>query len=153
MSLNMFLQLDQIQGDSADPNHAGQVDVLAYSWGLSKSPPVGATTSKPVIQDISATIYEGSHSVQLYRACVLGSVIKGGLLTVYKAGSPTPPVPFDQFRITGVRVTSLSGGGSGGEDRLTQNLTLHFSTVQYTVTEPPAASVAFGYNIASNTAF
>jgi type VI secretion system secreted protein Hcp len=151
VALNMFLQLDQIVGDSADPNHTGQMDVLAYSWGVSHSPPSGTTSSKPAIQDISATIYEGSHSVQLYRACALGSVIKGGLLTVYRSATPT--VPFDEFRITGVRVTSLSGGGSGGEDRLTQNVTLHFATVQYTVTEPPAVPVAFGYNITKNTPF
>ena len=31
--------------------------------------------------------------------------------------------------MTGVRVTSLSTGGSGGEDRLTENVTLSFATI------------------------
>ena len=32
--------------------------------------------------------------------------------------------------MTGVLVTSVSTGGSGGEDRLTENLTLNFSKVK-----------------------
>jgi hypothetical protein len=37
---------------------------------------------------------------------------------------PTPPFPFSPFRCT-----SLSTGGSGGEDRLTENLTLTFGAM------------------------
>jgi type VI secretion system secreted protein Hcp len=53
-------------------------------------------------------------------------------LTVRKAGEN----PLDYLAITmlPVMVTSVSTGGSGGEDRLTENITLNFSKVKVSYT-------------------
>ena len=48
-------------------------------------------------------------------------------LTVVKAGED--PVPYLRLCFTGVRLTSVSTGGSGGEDRLTENVTFAYATV------------------------
>jgi type VI secretion system secreted protein Hcp len=46
---------------------------------------------------------------------------------VRKAGEK--PVEYLKIKMDGVFVTSLSTGGSGGEDRLIENVTLNFSKV------------------------
>lgn len=148
MTLDMFLQMDTIQGTSTNPNHKGAIDVLAYSWGLSHSPPNGTTASKPNLQDFSFTIWEDIYSPSLFKACVLGTVIKTVTFTLYRASDDTPTVPNTTYQLNNVRVTSLNGGASGGEDRPTQNLTLDFAAVHYTTNDPPQSdSNTFGWNV------
>jgi len=55
-----------------------------------------------------------------------------------------------------VIITSISTGGSGGEDRLTENVTLNFAEfkTEYTPQKPDGsgdAAVEAAYNIAQNT--
>jgi type VI secretion system secreted protein Hcp len=53
-------------------------------------------------------------------------------------------------------VTAVSTGGSGGEDRLTENVTLNFATVKFEYTEqdakgaPKAGGPTMTFNIAEN---
>ena len=37
MAVDMFLKLDGIKGESLDATHKDEIDVLAWSWGLSQS--------------------------------------------------------------------------------------------------------------------
>ncbi|RDH84206.1 MAG: hypothetical protein DIZ78_13295 [endosymbiont of Escarpia spicata] len=50
--------------------------------------------------------------------------------TVRKAGGKTP-LEYVIVTMKEVIVTSISAGGSGGEDRLTENITLNFAEVKY----------------------
>ena len=37
MAFDMFLKLEGIEGESADKTHGKEIDILAWSWGLSQS--------------------------------------------------------------------------------------------------------------------
>ena len=37
MAVDMFLKLDGCDGESADSEHADEIDVLAFSWGMTQS--------------------------------------------------------------------------------------------------------------------
>ena len=94
-------------------------------------------------------------SPKLMITCANGSHIEKATLFLRKAG--TSPFEFLKVTMTEVRVTSVSTGGSTGEDRLTENLTLNFATVQvdYMSMKPdgtPNPVVSFGWNIAKNVA-
>ena len=39
MPADIFLKLAGIDGESVDAKHKGEIDVLAWSWGLSEEPP------------------------------------------------------------------------------------------------------------------
>jgi type VI secretion system secreted protein Hcp len=59
---------------------------------------------------------------------------------------------------TGLRVSSISTGGSGGEDRLTENVTLNFTTIierytQQTATGGVAGSFQFGWDLVRRLQF
>jgi type VI secretion system secreted protein Hcp len=54
-----------------------------------------------------------------------------------------------------VFITSVSTGGSGGEDRLTENVSLNFSKVNVDYTPQsdkgaPRAAIPFGWDVAAN---
>jgi type VI secretion system secreted protein Hcp len=65
------------------------------------------------------------------------------------------PVQVIKIIMTDVLVTGVSSGGSGGEDRLTDNITLNFSKVEYdySPTNPDGTAgtpISFAWDISAN---
>jgi type VI secretion system secreted protein Hcp len=157
MAVDMFLELDGIKGESQDDKHKGQIDVLAWSWGGSQSGTGhtggGSGAGKVNVQDLSVTKYVDKASSTLFLKMCQGDHIKKGKLTVRKAG--TKPLEYIKLDMDDIIVSSQSTGGSGGEDRLTENLTLNFSkfNLQYTpqkVDGTGEAAVECKWDIAAN---
>ena len=121
-ALDMFLDLDGIQGESLDREFANKIDVLAWSWGASRQ-----GGKAPNFQDFSFTKYIDRSSPALLQKLATGGPIAKGTLSVRKAGET--PLVYLRFCFTGLRVSSISTGGSGGEDRLTENVTLNYATI------------------------
>ena len=132
-AVDMFLKLGDIKGESQDSKHKDAIDVLAWSWGESSgSAQVGrGTVPKTCIQDVSFTKYIDSASPDLIMTSMLGQVIPTAVLSIEKAGGNSPGQEYIRLTMKNVRVTSYSTGGSGGEDRLTENTTLHFESMQF----------------------
>ena len=133
-AVDMFLKLDGIPGESTDKTHANEIDVLAWSWGASNSGSThygaGSGEGKVNVQDLSLTKYIDKASPALLLRTMNGAHINSATLVVRRAG--TTPVEFLKILMTEVLVTSISMGGSGGEDRLTENVTLNFAKVEFT---------------------
>jgi len=131
MAVDMFLKLDTVQGEARDKSHKGEIDVLAWSWGVSQSGTThmggGGGAGKASFQDISVTKYVDAGSTTLMRMCATGEHIPAGTLTVRKAGKT--PLEYIIIKMKEILVTSVSTGGSGGEDRLTENVSLNFANV------------------------
>jgi type VI secretion system secreted protein Hcp len=157
MAVDMFLKLDGVEGEAQDDKHKKEIDVLAWSWGCSQSGTThmgaGGGGGKANIQDMSFTKYIDSSTHTLLQRTFDGKHIKEGTLVVRKAGG----TPLDYFivKMTDIMVTSVSTGGSGGEDRLTENVTLNFSKVEidYVPQKPDGtgdAAKKAGWDIAEN---
>ena len=136
MAIDMFLNMGQnIKGETQDSKQkaAGDIDILAWSWGMSQSGSTniggGAGAGKANFQDISFTKYIDKSSTALMIALAKVSHIEECKLLVRKAGEGQQK--YLEITLTTVIVTSLSTGGSGGEDRLTENVTLNFAAVKF----------------------
>jgi len=131
MAVDMFIKIGTLKGESKDSTHKGEIDVLAWSWGMSNSGSAhvggGAGVGKVNVQDLSFTKYIDLTSPDLMLACCNGKHFDSALLTVRKAGEK--PLEYLKIKLTEVLITSVSTGGSGGEDRLTENVTLNFAKV------------------------
>ena len=131
MAVDMFIKIDTVDGESRDKAHAKDIDVLAWSWGISNSGSAhvggGAGAGKCNIQDISFTKWVDASTPKLALACCDGKHFKDATLVVRKAGEK--PVEYLKIKVEEVLITSISTGGSGGEDRLTENVTLNFAKV------------------------
>jgi len=140
MAMDQFLKIDDIEGESVDAKHAKSIDVLAWSWGMSQSGTThmggGGGSGKVNVQDMSFTKYVDKSSTNLMMACCDGTHFKEALLTVRKAGKT--PLEYVKITMKEVIVSSVSTGGSGGEDRLTENVSLNFAEVkvEYTPQKP-----------------
>jgi type VI secretion system secreted protein Hcp len=154
----MFLKLNGIDGESRDKKRSGQIDILAWSWGMSQSGTThtgsGAGAGKVSVQDISITKWIDKSSPILIQKCAKGTHIPDGELVVRKAGDT--PLEYMTIKMTDIMITSVSTGGSGGEDRLTENVSLNFAEfeVKYQEQDTKGAakggSVDFKFNIAEN---
>ncbi|MCG6942508.1 MAG: type VI secretion system tube protein Hcp [Thiohalocapsa sp.] len=158
MAVDMFLDIEgEIAGEAQDKEHKDEIDVLAWSWGMSQSGSFhvggGGGSGKANFQDISVTKYIDKSSPILMQYCSNGDHFPSAKLTVRKAGKE--PLEYLTIQMKKVLITSVSTGGSGGEDRLTENVTLNFREfkVVYTEQKPDGSKGAqpeFAWNIAEN---
>ena len=157
MAVDMFIKIGSLEGEAKDKAHGKEIDVLAWSWGASNSGSAhvggGAGAGKVNVQDLSFTKYIDKSSPDLMLACCNGKHFPEAKLIVRKAGEN--PLEYITITLTDVLVTSVSTGGSGGEDRLTENVTLNFAKVkvQYSAQKPDGTEgdkMQMGWDIAGN---
>lgn len=123
---DMFLKIDgqrqgPIRGESEDPGHLGEIDVLAWSWGMEclgewyqdKHTKQGGRTS---IQELVVSKRVDSATTALMSALRNNEAIKSAVLSVRKAGG-TDPVDYLKITIERARISAhrVNGGGAGGE--------------------------------------
>jgi type VI secretion system secreted protein Hcp len=158
MAVDMFLKIGGIDGESVDAAHPGEIEVLAYSLGFTNSGDVrtggGAGSGKASAQDLSFTTFTSKASLPLFTAVVTGKIFANAVLTLRKAGAT--PLEFLKIRLENVLVTSDSSGGSGGEDRPTENYSLNYGRIIFTYTgqDPTGAalpSIKAGFDFITNT--
>jgi type VI secretion system secreted protein Hcp len=157
MAVDMFIKIGDLKGESKDATHKTEIDVLAWSWGVSNSGSAhtggGAGAGKANVQDLSLTKYVDLASPDLLLACCNGKHFPEATLTVRKAGET--PLEYLKIKLTEVLITSVSTGGSGGEDRLTENVTLNFAKVNLDYIEQTEKGAQggkpkMGWDIAAN---
>ena len=157
MAVDMFIKIGKVGGESKDSSHKGEIDVLAWSWGMSQSGSMhtggGGGAGKANVQDLSFTKYMDASSTELMKACCAGTHIDTALLVVRKAGDK--PLEYLKIKLTNLLVSSISTGGSGGEDRLTENVSLNFEIVNVEYNTQNAKGgvdkpFLLGWNIAEN---
>jgi type VI secretion system secreted protein Hcp len=128
-STDMFLKLGDIKGESLDDKHKDEIDVLAWSWGESDGTAPARRVKNGLavpdcIQDLSLTKYVDAATPDVIMDAVSGRVVPGATLTLRKAGKTQQEYLI--LKLSNVSISSYSTGGSGGEDRITENITLHF---------------------------
>ena len=157
MAVDMFLKIDGVNGEARDKVHGKEIDVLSWSWGMDNNGSAhvlgGAGCGKVDVQDLSFSKYVDSASPKLMKACCSGAHFANALLTVRKAGGT--PVEYIKIKMEEVFISSVSTGGSGGEDRLTENVSLNFAKVHLDYTPQnekgaPGTPTTFGWDIAAN---
>lgn len=134
MAVDAFLKLEGIDGESLDSVHTKEIDILSWGWGMDNASSVhvggGAGVGKVNVHDISVTKWVDKSSTKLMRACCLGEEIASGVISLRKAGGKEP-LDYIVIELTSVFVTSVQPGGSGGEERVVEDITLSFKEFMY----------------------
>jgi type VI secretion system secreted protein Hcp len=89
MAADIFAKLGDIKGESQDSKHKDEVEVLSWSWGVSRSDAGsstgGAGSGKASFHDFNFTHHVDKASPNLLRACATGEHIKEATITARKA--------------------------------------------------------------------
>lgn len=157
-AVDMFLKLDGIDGESQDDAHQDWIVITSFSEGVSAPLAAGQTgagggTVRPTFSGLTVSKFVDRASPAIRQNLAKGAAIPNAHLVVRRAGTNKSEV-FFEILMENVVLTSVSAGGTGGEDRLTENVTLNFSKIlwRYTpfVNGNPGTSVPLGWNIEKN---
>ena len=131
MAVDCMLKIEGIEGECMIKDHENEIDVLAWSWGMTQSATShvggGGGSGKVNVNDLSLTKYVDKSTPNLMKACCNGKPYDEATLTVRKAGAD--PLDYLKIIMSKVIVRSVDTGGSGDEDRFTENVTLNFNKV------------------------
>jgi type VI secretion system secreted protein Hcp len=102
---------------------AGGIDVLSYSHGASNTPVIGtggAGAGKVSLQDISITKTIDKSTPLLYKACASGKHFANVTLFVRRTAPDSKAQTYYVIKLEDVLISSVSSGGSNGENTLGQ---------------------------------
>jgi type VI secretion system secreted protein Hcp len=158
MAADTFAKIGDIQGESSDSKHRGEIDVLSWSWGVSQSAGAvagggGAGAGKPTFQDLQFAHGVDKASPGLLKACATGQHLQDATITVRKAGAGQQE--FLIIRMTDVTITGVHPAGPEGGGALTENVSMQFAKVdlEYKPQKPDGtldAGVHFTFDIRNN---
>lgn len=155
MAVDVFLKLGDIKGESQDAKHAGEIDVLSWSWGMSKSGGApaggGAGAGKVSVNDLGFTHAIDKASPILMKACASGEHVKEAVLVSRKAGKGQQEYLI--IKMNDIIVTSVQPSGS--TEHPTESISLQFAKVDLEykplkVDGTLDAGVRFTYDIKAN---
>ena len=156
-TVDYFLKLNGIEGESSDDKHKNEIEIESWSWGLSNSgtahSSTGAGAGKAIHQDIHFTSKLSKASPKLALSCATGEHVTEGTLTCRKAGGDQQE--YLTIKLNDVYVSSYQTGGSNGNIVPMDQFSLNFAKWEEVYKQQDAKGavgqpVKVGYNIAAN---
>jgi type VI secretion system secreted protein Hcp len=129
-SVDYFLKIDGIDGESTDERHKGQIEVLSWSVGASRD---ATSKNKPCVRDITITKVLDKATPILFVNAVSGMTIPNATLVARKsAAGAAGGQEYFVMTLKDVVVTSVQDGGST-EGTPVEQISLAFGslTLQY----------------------
>lgn len=161
MAVDILLKIDGIKGESVIDGHEGEIDVIAWSWGMTQSGTTHTATGggggKVNVSDITFTKLVDIATADLIKACTSGRHIKKAELVVRKAGG-AKSIEYLKITMEEVLVSSYNTGGSNDDlDRVQETLSFNFArfNMEYTQQDEKGGkkgSTKAGWDIAKNKA-
>lgn len=113
-----FLRLDAIKGESTTRGFEDQIDVSAFSWGMTNPAAPGGGgggggAGRVSFQDLTVTKAVDAASPPLFAAAATGQHVRDAVLTV--AASGDRPDAYLRYCLRDVTVASLKEEGTGSE--------------------------------------
>ena len=157
-SVDYFLKIDGIPGESADSKHKNEIDLLSWSWGEANSGSHaaggGGGAGKVAMQDFNFTMTINKASPKLFLACATGQHIKEALLTCRKAGKEQQE--YLKIKFSDLLISSYQTGGSGGDVVPVDQISFNFAKIETSYAPQKAdgkldSPVVHNYSVKTNT--
>ncbi len=160
-AVDYFLKIDGIEGESVDSRHAGEIDVVAFSWGVehqggSRSGGGGAGTGRAQPDEFVVVKQIDRSSPRLAVATASGQSFRTAVLAARRAGTS------HDFLVYSMEDVSLAGYHTEGDDTddvpLLDEVSLRFSSIEisYRPQQPDGSlgtAVTHGYDFQRGRAF
>jgi len=127
---DIFAKIGDIKGESLDSKHKDEIEILSWSWGVSRSGALssggGGGAGKASFHDLSFTHKIDKASPLLLKACASGQHLKEATITRRKAGKGQQE--FLVIKMNDVLVTSVADSDDSGGPQL-ESVSLAFAKV------------------------
>jgi type VI secretion system secreted protein Hcp len=133
-TLDFFLKVDGIEGESLNARHAGEIDVLSWSWGETNASSMssgsgGLGAGRASVSDFHFMTRFSKASLKLMQACASGRHIRSAELT---GSDPSGPGDYLAVRMSDLIVSSYQTTANSGEATMpTDAVSLSFSKIEF----------------------
>lgn len=153
MSVDAFLDIDGVEGESAIKGFEKKIQILDYSWGASQSATghmgTGSGSGKANVQDIQFSKLLDKTTPILLQNLLQGKHYKKIILTLRKVTGATQ-MPFVIFTMEDAMMTSYStGAGMNSDDQVREHLSINFARIRMEYTLQDSKGAAIGKTTAS----
>ena len=155
MAVDVFLKLGDVKGESKDSKHAGEIDVLSWSWGVSQTGSMsfggGGGAGKANFSDLSFMHALDKASPVLMTKCSTGEHFKDATLVSRKAGKGQQEYLI--IKMKEVFITSVQPSGSSEHPMESVSMTFSHIDLEYKPQKEDGtldAGVHFIYDIKKN---
>ena len=127
-----FLNIDGIKGESTSASHKGAIEVLAWSWGMSRGALDSLSRGKgspACVTDMAFSKYLDAATPALMANVLSGMTIPGATLAVRKAGEDKGGQDFLVIVMKDVIITSVADSGSPS-DIPVESISLKFASAK-----------------------
>jgi type VI secretion system secreted protein Hcp len=153
MAIDCNLKIDGVAGESTHKDHAGEIEVLEWKWGVEQPSAAGigggAGKGKAVPGSLSWSHAYDKASPVLAKSCASGKHFPTAILTVRKAGEGQQ----DFLKVTAknVLVKAVTPAANGGGDVI-ERVSMDYDDIEFEYKEQKpdgslGGSVKFGWNI------
>ena len=99
-----------IKGESVDPQHLDEIQLISWNWGVSSPTALGSTqaTGRRSYTGLTVNKHIDSATTSLMSVLATNDEVKEAKLTMRKSGGT--PEPYFTITLTGARVVSLTHG-------------------------------------------
>jgi type VI secretion system secreted protein Hcp len=138
---DIFLKIDGVTGEATATGHAGEINVISWSWGLQASPgynrpPQGAAS----LRSLEITKAVDRSSPALLQFCDGHKVVSKATLTTRKAGGPGGPLEYVVIDLKKVRIAKVDINSQSTD--LIESVSLTFEQIDFNYT--PQGSLGSG---------
>jgi type VI secretion system secreted protein Hcp len=157
-SVDYFLKIDGVEGESTDSKHKEEIELESWSWGESNVGDAahrgGMGAGKVSMQDFHFVMKVNKATPKLMQACATGQHLKKAVLTVRKAGGDQQE--FLKITLSDLIVSSYQTGGSRGDGIIpVDQISVNFAKVEFEYKEQKAdgsvgGALKAGYSVKEN---
>lgn len=157
-TVDYFLKIDGVDGESTDDKHKGEIQLESYSLGATNggsfSSGGGGGSGKVAFQDFHFVKKVDKASAKLLVACATGEHIKTATLVCRKAGKDQQE--FLTIILSPILVSSFQDGGSAGTAVIpTEQVSLAFGKIEFKYKEQKAdgslgGEIIGGWDVTTN---
>ncbi|MFM0647724.1 type VI secretion system tube protein Hcp [Paraburkholderia bryophila] len=114
MSVDMYMRVDGVTGESKDANHKGWIDIQSYSWGAAQPGNMatgsGGGIGKASFQDLEVETFMDKAAPAILKYCANGRHLPQVEVSVCKAGGAQ--IEYLRITLSEVLVTSVLQGAA-----------------------------------------
>jgi type VI secretion system secreted protein Hcp len=140
-TVDYFLKIEGIEGESTDSKHKGEIDLESWSWGESQSGSHsaggGGGAGKVHMQDFHFVMRMNKASPKLMLACANGQHITKAIMTMRKAGKEQQE--YAKITMSDLLISSYQTGGSAKGDIIPlEQISLNYAKIEFEYKEQKA---------------
>src|SRR5688572_29804191 len=129
MATDLFAKIGGIKGESRDQRHKDEVEVLTWSWGVSRDASApqtpGGASGKPTFADFTITHFVDKASPTLMKACATGEHLKEATITARQAGKGQQEYLI--IKMTDIIIRSVTPAGTREDGGAVETVSMRFA--------------------------